>query len=89
MEVLNDVMPMPGGYGYGTVLRSLPTPWIETWLERREEAQEGGGSPAPEVLSVLTQGRIHTLFPAAGQGVGMIDEILPAGEIGRRFVAEA
>src|SRR6266545_6168302 len=30
VEVLNDVMPEPGAHGYGTVLRTLRTPWIDT-----------------------------------------------------------
>jgi enoyl-[acyl-carrier protein] reductase II len=89
VEVLNDVMPMPGGFGYGTVLRSLPTPWIETWQDRRAEARRDADRLRPEVLSAFTQGRIHTLFPAAGQGAGLIHEILPAAEIVRRFVEQA
>jgi len=89
VEVLNDVMPLPGAYGYGTALRALRTPWIDTWEERRDEAKRDAERLRPEVLPYFTQGRVHELFPGAGQGAGLIQDILPAGEIVRRMVAEA
>ena len=89
VEVLNDVMPLPGSGGYGTVLRALRTPFIDTWQGRRKEAKRNAERLRPEVLSVFTQGRVHELFPAAGQSAGLIRDILPAGEIVRRIVAEA
>jgi nitronate monooxygenase/enoyl-[acyl-carrier protein] reductase II len=89
VEVLNDVMPEPGAYGYGTVLRAIRTPWIDTWADRRDDARRDAARLREEVLPVFTQGRVHTLFPGAGQGAGLIEDILPAGEIVRRMVAEA
>ena len=89
VEVLNDVMALPGAYGYGTVLRALRTPWIDTWQQRRDEAKRDAERLRPEVLSVFTQGRVHELFPGAGQSAGLIDDIVPAGEIVWRIVAEA
>ena len=89
VEVLNDIMPLPGGAGYGTVLRALRTPFIDTWQGRREEAKRDAERLRSEVLPVFTQGRVHELFPGAGQSAGLIYEIMPAGEIVRRIVAEA
>lgn len=89
VEVLNDIMPLPGDAGYGTVLRALRTPFIDRWQGRREEAKHNAARLGGEVLPVFTQGRVHELFPAAGQSVGLIHEVLPAGEIVRRIVAEA
>lgn len=89
VDILNDIIPMPGGHGYGTVLRALRTPFIDTWKGRGEEAKREADRLRPEVLSVFTQGRVHELFPAAGQSAGLIHEILPAGEIVRRIVDEA
>jgi NAD(P)H-dependent flavin oxidoreductase YrpB (nitropropane dioxygenase family) len=37
----------------------------------------------------VREGRPHELTPFAGQSVGLIDEVLPAGEIVRRMAAEA
>lgn len=89
VEVLNDIMPSPGAYGYGTVLRSLRTPWIDTWEGRREEAKRDAERLRSEVLPVFKQLRVHELIPGAGQSSGLIGDIAPAGEIVRRIVAEA
>jgi enoyl-[acyl-carrier protein] reductase II len=89
VEVLNDIMPSPGSYGYGTALRSLRTGWIDTWRERRDEAKRDADRLRSEVLPVFKQQRVHELFPAAGQSAGLIRDIAPAGEIVRRIVAEA
>jgi enoyl-[acyl-carrier protein] reductase II len=82
-------MPAPGSYGYGTALRALRTPWIDTWQQRRGEAKLAEERLRSEVLPVFTQGRVHELFPAAGQSAGLIHDVVPAGEIVRRIVAEA
>lgn len=89
VDVLNDVMPSPGAYGYGTVLRSLRTPWIDTWQERRDEAKRDAERLRNEVVPVFKQMRIHELFPTAGQSAGLIGDIVPAGEIVRRMISEA
>ena len=39
--------------------------------------------------AALQQGRFHETVPFSGQTTGLISEILPAGEIVRRIVAEA
>jgi len=89
VEVLNDIMPSPGSSGYSTVLRSLRTPWIDTWRERRDEAKRDADRLRSEVLPVFKQQRVHELFPGAGQSAGLIRDIAPAGEIVRRMVVEA
>jgi len=89
VEVLNDIMPSPGSFGYGTVLRALRTPFIDTWQGRREEAKRDAERLRSEVLPVFKQMRVHKLFPGAGQSAGLIRDIVPAGEIVRRIVTEA
>ncbi len=42
VEVLNDIQPLPGTAGYGTVLRSLRTPFMDEWGAKREEARREG-----------------------------------------------
>ena len=42
VEVLNDIQPLPGTAGYGTVLRSLRTPFLDEWGAKREEARREG-----------------------------------------------
>lgn len=89
LEFLNDIMPSPGAYGYGTVLRSLRTPFIDTWRDRPEEAKRNADRLLAEVIPVFKQMRVHELFPAAGQSAGLIRDVVPAGEIVRRLVTEA
>lgn len=89
VDVLNDIMPNPGSMGYGTVLRSLRSAFIDTWGERRPEALRAAERLLAELVALTKQGRIGEAFPAAGQSAGMIREILPAGEVVRRMAEEA
>jgi nitronate monooxygenase/enoyl-[acyl-carrier protein] reductase II len=89
VEVLNDIMPNPGSLGYGTVLRSLRSPFIETWSARREEARQQAERILAELVELTKQGRIGEAFPAAGQSAGLVHDIVPAGEIVRRIIEQA
>jgi nitronate monooxygenase/enoyl-[acyl-carrier protein] reductase II len=89
VDVLNDIMPNPGARGYGTVLRSLRSPFIDAWQERREEARKKAEALLAELVTLTRAGRIGEAFPAAGQSAGMIREVLPAGEVVRRLMSEA
>ena len=39
VDVLNDISPLPGTAGFGTVLRSLHTDFIDEWSVKRDEAR--------------------------------------------------
>ncbi|MEI6159879.1 MAG: nitronate monooxygenase [Roseococcus sp.] len=61
-------------------------------------AREAAGAPAEEIVPMIAgsinaiasdEGRMEEGFAWAGQCAGLIDEILPAGEVVRRMVAEA
>ena len=41
-EVLNDIIPVPGTVGYGTVGRTLRTPFFDEWSAKRDEARQNG-----------------------------------------------
>ena len=84
VDFLNDIMPVPGTVGYGTVVRAIRTPVIEEWLEKREEARADPG----EVLKKLV-GTNRANLPVSGQSAGGIQEIHTAGEIVRRLALEA
>jgi nitronate monooxygenase/enoyl-[acyl-carrier protein] reductase II len=86
VEVLNDISPMPGAVGFGTVLRSLPTPFLDEWSGKREEARRDRDRLRGEILATHQAGRPHETL--AGQTAGGIKEILPVTEIVRRLVAE-
>jgi NAD(P)H-dependent flavin oxidoreductase YrpB (nitropropane dioxygenase family) len=86
---INDISPVPGARGYGTVVRALLSPFIATWQERRDEARREAGRLRDELRAAGREGRIHELLPAAGQSAGLIRDIAPAGELVRRLVREA
>lgn len=89
VEVLNDIRPLPGTGGYGTVLRSLRTPFTEEWSTKREEARREGTRLWTEMQAGAQVGRRHETLLTAGQTSGGIKEILSVAEIIRQLTAEA
>src|SRR4051812_38225735 len=88
-EVLNDILPLPGTAGYGTVLRSLPTGFLSEWGGKREQARLERDRLREQIMLKTQEGRRHEMLLTAGQTAGGIKEILPAAEIIRQLVAEA
>jgi nitronate monooxygenase/enoyl-[acyl-carrier protein] reductase II len=88
VEVLNDIQPLPGTGGYGTVLRSLHTPFIDEWGTKREEARRERIRLWAEIQARTQAGRRHETLLTAGQTSGGIKEILSVAEIIRRLIAE-
>jgi enoyl-[acyl-carrier protein] reductase II len=84
VEVLNDISPVPGSVGFGTVLRSLRTPFPEEWSGKREEARRD--RLRGEILATHQAGRPHKRLLTAGQTAGGI--ILPVSQIMRRLVTK-
>jgi enoyl-[acyl-carrier protein] reductase II len=83
----NVLSPNPGATGYGTVVRVLRSPFIE-----RVAAVEGGEEASAlvdELVSAQRQGTAHELVAAAGQSVGRVERVEPAGDVVRQIVAEA
>jgi len=89
VEVLNDIQPLPGTAGYGTVLRSLRTPFMDEWGIKREEARRDGERLWTEIQARARVGRRHETLLTAGQTSGGIKGILPVAEIIRQLTAEA
>ena len=88
-EVINDIIPLPGTGGYGTVLRSLTTPFLDEWSNRREEARRDRDRLMMQLVSARQANRQHEMLVSAGQTAGGIKEILPVAAIMRRLIAEA
>jgi enoyl-[acyl-carrier protein] reductase II len=88
VDVLNDIQPVPGTVGYGTVLRSLRTPFMEEWGTKREEARRNGERLWAEIVARSQAGRRKDTLLPAGQTVGGIGRILPVAEIMRQLMAE-
>jgi hypothetical protein len=89
VEVLNDIQPLPGTAGYGTVASSLRTPFMDEWSTKREEARREGGRLWAEIQASVRDGGRHETLVTAGQTSGGIKEILAMAEIIRQLAAEA
>ncbi|MBI1730440.1 nitronate monooxygenase [Candidatus Acetothermia bacterium] len=89
VSVWNDIMPIPGRGGYGTVPRAINTPFIEKWHQNQAEAKREAERLQVEMMAAMQQGNFHEIVPFAGESVGMINDILPAKVIVHRIVMEA
>lgn len=89
VDVWNDFMPAPGRGGYGTVPRAIKTPFVDRWLDRREEARQSADRLQQEVAQAMQAGLFHETVPFAGQTVGLIRDVISAAEVVRNTVAEA
>ena len=87
-DVLNDISPLPGTGGFGTVVRSLPTAFLEEWSGKREEARSHRARLLDQIVTTAATGRQHESLLGAGQSTGGIKEILSLGEIIRRLIVE-
>jgi enoyl-[acyl-carrier protein] reductase II len=88
-DALNDLLPSPGTRGYGTVLRSITTPFIEQLQAEPELARRDAARLRETLKGAIQAGRVHEVMPTAGQTAGGIHELLPAAEIVQRMVSEA
>ena len=88
VDVLNDIKPLPGTGGYGTVLRSLHTPFMDEWGTKREEARRERERLWAEIAARAKVGRRHETLLTAGQTAGGIKTILPVAQIMRDLIAE-
>lgn len=88
VEVLNDISPLPGTAGFGTVLRSLHTDFLDEWSAKRNEARRERDRLKQEIVSTTQAGRPDATLLTAGQTAGGIKDIPQVAEIMRRLVAE-
>ena len=85
-EVLNDIIPVPGTVGYGTVGRTLRTPFLDEWEMKRDEARRNGARLWAEIGERLRRGQRRETLVWAGQTAGGVREILTVAEIMRQLV---
>jgi NAD(P)H-dependent flavin oxidoreductase YrpB (nitropropane dioxygenase family) len=77
-------MPWPGAE-----VRAIRNAFLTEWAARPEEAAAHAGELGPALLGALAAGDLATFPPMAGQSCGLVREILPAGDVVRRTIAEA
>ena len=86
---LNELLPSPGTRGYGTVLRSIKTPFIEDLLAQPEQASREADHLLDVLRTTIQAGEVHEVLPTAGQSAGGVRNILPVVEIIGLMVSEA
>ena len=89
VDFINDITPLPGTGGYGTVLRALRTPFVDQWVTKREEARQARQRLSAEIAAGAQAGRRHETLLPTGQTAGGIKEILSVADIMFQLVAEA
>jgi nitronate monooxygenase/enoyl-[acyl-carrier protein] reductase II len=87
-DVWWEVFPLPAG-AFDVVPRALRTTILDEWQRRPEEAKRQAERLRQEVLAAVQAGSMEQLVPFTGQSAGLVTEILSAGEIVHRLVAEA
>jgi hypothetical protein len=75
LNIFNDIQPLPGTGGNGTVLRSLRTPFMDEWSTKREACMQRERLWA-EIAERTKVGRRHETLLTAGQTAGGIMNIL-------------
>jgi nitronate monooxygenase/enoyl-[acyl-carrier protein] reductase II len=88
-EVINDIIPVPGTVGYGTVGRTLRTPFLDEWGGKRNEARRNGPQLWVEMAERVRRGLRRETLVWAEQTAGGVREIQPVAEIMRQLVDEA
>lgn len=75
--------------GYDVVPRVLRTTFVDEWHGRSDEAAAQSERLRREIMASVRDGRPDALTPFTGQTAGLIDEVLPAGEIVQLLAAGA
>jgi nitronate monooxygenase/enoyl-[acyl-carrier protein] reductase II len=87
-DVLNDITPLPGTAGFGTVLRSIRTPFLDEWSGKRDEARKNRDRLREKFFASHQAGRQQDTLLTAGQTAGGIKDIRGIAELMRQLVAE-
>lgn len=88
-DVVNDILPVPGTVGYGTVLRSLRTPFLNEWGEQREKARHDRDRLRKQILTSNQVAPRPGIILTAGQTAGGIKALPPVADIMRHMLEEA
>jgi nitronate monooxygenase/enoyl-[acyl-carrier protein] reductase II len=88
-EYLDAILPPYTRAAYPAVGRLLRTPFYDEWSGRGDQLAQHAGELGPKVIGEILRGDGHAYVPFAGQSVGLIHSVLPAGDIIRGVVALA
>jgi enoyl-[acyl-carrier protein] reductase II len=87
--LLDVLLPPYNRPHYPAAVRMLTTPFLREWSGRPDELAEQAAELTPKIVQAVVDGGGHDYVPFAGQSVGLIGDVLPAGDIVRNTVSEA
>lgn len=73
----------------GAEVRAIRNLFLTDWAERPDEAAANAAELGPRLFQALATGDLDVFPPMAGQGCGLITDVLPAAEVVQRTIAEA
>lgn len=73
----------------GAEVRAIRNLFLTEWSDRAGDAAACAAELAPRLMQSLTAGDMELFPPMAGQGCGIIADVVPAAELVRRVAAEA
>jgi enoyl-[acyl-carrier protein] reductase II len=88
-EAWKTIMPVVADGAYDVVPRVIRTAFVSEWQQRASEVAEHAERLRDAIVQTLREGRPDELTPFTGQTAGLIDDVLPAGDIVRTMAAEA
>ena len=88
-ETWSELFPPAPESAYNVVPRVLRTPFVERWQGKPDEAREHAEDLRSQIMAAVTRRRPDEVVPFTGQTAGLIDEVLPAGDIVGGIVSEA
>ncbi|WP_433384710.1 NAD(P)H-dependent flavin oxidoreductase [Actinoplanes sp. CA-142083] len=88
-EELEVLLPPYNRPHYPALGRVLRTPFLDEWSGRPAELADRAAELAPVLVREVLGGGGHEYVPFAGQSVGLIHEVRPAGDIVRETVRDA
>ena len=88
VRFINEILPQ-GRLGYGTVPRSLNTDFIKKYEGDLDTVRSNAATLGGQIGKAIIERRFNEYVPFTGESGALIRDILPAGEIVKKVVAEA
>jgi enoyl-[acyl-carrier protein] reductase II len=86
---VNELVPQSSEGGYAVAPRVIRNAFVDEWQGNEDLLQANKGKLLDQVRSAMANGTFHELIVVTGEGVGAIDEILPAADIVQQMATQA
>ncbi len=86
---VNELVPQSSEGGYAVAPRVIRNAFVDEWHGNEDLLRANKGQLLDQVRSAMANGTFHELIVVTGEGVGAIDEILPAADIVQQMATQA